>query len=227
MARKLPHKQLSKYLSYILRHNPEGLMLDKEDFAKIDEVLAILSKKFKNISEEDLIELIASSDKERFEIKEEKIRARYGHSRVKVSYRPEEYRKPPDVLYHGASKEAVNSILKEGLKKKGRRFVHLSEDLDEAYKVGRRHTDRPKILVIKAKEAYNEGIKFIRQKSIWLVEEIPQIFIIPLIDKKAEIRERIWQTLEKEKTAPFCFGRIPDFKGKEKAAEILTKQKFF
>jgi RNA:NAD 2'-phosphotransferase (TPT1/KptA family) len=227
MAKKLPYKQLSKYLSYILRHNPKGLMLDKEGFAKIEEVMGILSKRFKGISEEDIKELIDSSDKERFEMREDKIRARYGHSKIDVSYRKDEYKEPPEILYHGTSEEAASSILKEGLKRKGRRFVHLSEDLDEAYKVGRRHTDRPKILAIRAKEAYRDGIKFISQKGVWLAEEIPQNFIAPLIDKKAQIRERIWLNLEKKKIAPNCFGRIPDFMGKEKAAEILGKQDFF
>jgi RNA:NAD 2'-phosphotransferase (TPT1/KptA family) len=215
-------KRLSKHLSYILRHNPKGLRLDKEGFANVEDILQILK-----VSEKELEELIASSEKERFEIKNGKIRARYGHSKVKVKYRPAEYREPPEVLYHGTSEEVVNSILKEGIEPRGRRFVHLSEDIDEAYKTGRRHTDCPKVLVIKAKEAYDAGIRFISQKGIWLTEYIPQRFVEPLCDKKAEIRERIWQTLEKERIAPFCFGRIPNFKGKEEAAKILARQDFF
>jgi 5-formyltetrahydrofolate cyclo-ligase len=142
-------------------------------------------------------------------------------------YRPTEYRKPPEVLYHGTSEAAVESILKEGLEKKERRFVHLSEDLDEAYKTGRRHTNKPKVLVIKAKEAYNAGIKFISQKGIWLAEHIPQRFVEPLSDRKSKIRERVWQNLEEKKIAPNCFGRIPNFRGKEEAAKILARQDFF
>jgi 5-formyltetrahydrofolate cyclo-ligase len=117
--------------------------------------------------------------------------------------------------------------LREGILPKGRRYVHLSLDLDEAYKVGRRHSQKPKILVIKAREAYKEGIRFIRQGEIYLSEYIPKRFISSLRDKKAEIRERIWHLLEREGVATNCFGRIPNFKGKMKVAEILAKQDFF
>jgi 5-formyltetrahydrofolate cyclo-ligase len=153
----------------------------------------------------------------------------YGHSKVDISYRTEEYRKPPDILYHGTSKEALNIILKEGLKPQGRRFVHLCRDLDEAYKIGRRHSDTPKVLVIKANEAYNKGIRFVKKENIYLTEHISPEFILPLKDRKAEVRERIWRMFEERKLiySLTAFGKIPNFKGKERAAEILANQSFF
>jgi RNA:NAD 2'-phosphotransferase (TPT1/KptA family) len=221
-------KKLSKFLSYILRHNPKGLLLDEEGFAKIEDVLSILGKRFKTqLTEENIKELIILSDKERFEMKDGKIRARYGHSKVEISYKSAEYKKPPQALYHGTSPDSADTILKEGIKPKGRKFVHLSEDLDEAYKVGRRYANCPKVLVIKAKEAYNAGVKFISQKGIWLTKYVPQMFVEPLCDKKAEIREKVWHFLEKKRIAPNCFGRIPNFRGKEEAAKILARQEFF
>ena len=43
------------------------------------------------------------------------------------------------------------------------------------------------------------------------------------MDTKGEIRERVWRTLEKEKVAlfPGARGRIPNFKGAERAARLL------
>jgi 5-formyltetrahydrofolate cyclo-ligase len=43
------------------------------------------------------------------------------------------------------------------------------------------------------------------------------------MDTKDEIRERVWRTLEKEKVAlfPGARGRIPNFKGAERAARLL------
>jgi 5-formyltetrahydrofolate cyclo-ligase len=45
------------------------------------------------------------------------------------------------------------------------------------------------------------------------------------IDTKEEIRENIWRTLEKEKVAlfPGAYGRIPNFKGADKAAHLLLE----
>jgi RNA:NAD 2'-phosphotransferase (TPT1/KptA family)/5-formyltetrahydrofolate cyclo-ligase len=224
--------KISKFLSYILRHNPEkyGLKLNEKGFAAVRDVLKIISKKFKiNFTNKDLQNLIASQERPRFQIKDDKIRANYGHSKVKITYSKDEYVLPPDFLYHGTSPTVVHSILKEGLKPKARRFVHLCQDLDEAYKVGRRHTDRPIVLVVKAKEAYNQGLKFIKQDEIYLCEFIPPRFILPLDDAKAKIRERIWHLMEKNKLiySSTCFGKIPNFRGKEEAAALLAKQEFF
>ena len=44
------------------------------------------------------------------------------------------------------------------------------------------------------------------------------------MDTKGEIREKTWRTLEKEKVAlfPGARGRIPNFKGAERAARLLS-----
>jgi 5-formyltetrahydrofolate cyclo-ligase len=44
------------------------------------------------------------------------------------------------------------------------------------------------------------------------------------MDKKDEIREKVWRTLEEEKVAlfPGARGRIPNFKGAERAARLLS-----
>jgi len=49
------------------------------------------------------------------------------------------------------------------------------------------------------------------------------------VDKKASIRERIWRVLEEKRLiySSTCFGKIPNFRGKEEAAELLAKQGFF
>ncbi|WP_259391463.1 RNA 2'-phosphotransferase [Paenibacillus sp. 1011MAR3C5] len=49
------------------------------------------------------IELVVrQSDKQRFEIINGRIRARYGHSHDRVNYSPAE---PPAILYHGTNKQ--------------------------------------------------------------------------------------------------------------------------
>ncbi len=112
--------------------------------------------------------------KKRFEIKGDKIRALYGHSVLKVSYKESE---PPEFLYHGTSRKNVKKILKEGLKPMKRKYVHLSLSKEEASRVGKRHDRNPQILLILSKKAYKKGIKFYKAGDIYLCEYLPPEFI--------------------------------------------------
>lgn len=56
----------------------------------------------------------------------------------------------------GTSPSAAESILKNGLKSRNRVYVHLSEDIETAYAVGKRHSDTPVILKINTKKLIEE-----------------------------------------------------------------------
>jgi putative RNA 2'-phosphotransferase len=169
--------KLSKFLSYILRHAPDkyDLELDRNGYADLEKVIEILSKRFKHFKREDLSNLVKSDPKDRFEIIDDRIRATYGHS-IDV-YLKDENMEPPEVLYHGTSRENTEKILREGLKPMGRKFVHLSTEEEDARSVGLRHTKDPIILEIMAKEANNNGIKFFKAGVLFLAEFIPKEFI--------------------------------------------------
>lgn len=163
--------KLSKRLSYILRHDPLkfGLKLDEKGFVSIKE----LCKKT-GIKEEEIYNIVQRQKKKRFEIKKGKIRALYGHTVIKIKYEEIE---PPEVLFHGTSRENAEKILREGLKPMRRHYVHLSRDTEDAFIVGRRDDKNPIILKIKAKEAHSKGIKFYRAGDLYLAEYIPPEFI--------------------------------------------------
>src|SRR5438105_15964813 len=78
------HTQLSKFLSLMLRHQPErfGLRLDADGFVPLTDLLAAVRREraWQEITEEYVREVVATSDKQRFEIDGDRIRARYGHS---------------------------------------------------------------------------------------------------------------------------------------------------
>jgi len=107
------------------------------------------------------------------------MRALYGHST------PQRLRKvpatPPTVLYHGTAPATSAVILIEGLKPMGRQYVHLSVDLETAYKVGRRKAREPVILEVAAAAAHASGVVFYEgNEQVWLADGVPALFIEPL-----------------------------------------------
>ncbi|URZ07326.1 RNA 2'-phosphotransferase [Clostridium felsineum] len=176
----MDYKELSKEVAYALRHNPfkYGLELDDSGFVKKLDLLEALKKhsKWKKVKENDLKEMIKSSEKKRYEIIGDKIRALYGHS-VSKKIKKEE-KEPPRLLYHGTARRFVNSIKKEGLLPKERQYVHLSLDFETAMEVGKRHDDVPVILEIDSYCAWKAGVKFyIGNDNIWLADSIPSEYI--------------------------------------------------
>lgn len=173
-------EELSKEISYALRHAPweYELEMNEEGWVPVDQLLDALhrTKKWSNICEADLSEMIEKSEKKRHELVGGKIRAFYGHSlQMKIL---KEDKMPPNVLYHGTARRFVESISKNGLLPQSRQYVHLSQDIETAENVGKRHDDKPCILIIDAKTAWNDGIKFyFGNEKVWLADAIPSRYI--------------------------------------------------
>jgi len=175
----LPNKAvtISKKLSYILRHK-DDTPLDAEGWLDIKIALKELkqqSTKLKEITIDDILAVSQEFDKKRFEIKNNKIRAKYGHSiETQIVYQPTE---PPEVLYHGTTTKLIGTILEEGLKKMSRQYVHLSVEMDTALEVGKRHGPKVAIFTISAEKACGEGVKFFFADGTWLVDAISPEYI--------------------------------------------------
>lgn len=166
-------KDTSRLLSAVLRHKPDilGIELDKNGWVNVLELLfKLYHKKGISLLMKDLVEIVDTNDKKRFEFNEDKtkIRASQGHSlKVDLKLKNEQ---PPRVLYHGTVEKSINSILKDGLKKMNRHAVHLSDNIETATNVGSRRGDAI-ILEIQSARMFIEGYKF--QKSangVWLTE---------------------------------------------------------
>ena len=96
------------------------------------------------VRREHIVAIALLDPKGRFELRNNRIRARYGHSiKVDIKYR----REYPQKLYHGTSTDKLNSILKKGLKPMKRLYVHMTTNLEEAIDNARRH-GKPVILEI-------------------------------------------------------------------------------
>src|SRR3712207_2426466 len=99
------HKKTSKFLSLVLRHEPErvGVTLDDAGWVAVDDLLDGCRRNGHPITRAALEEIVRTSDKQRFALSEDgsRIRANQGHSvPVDLGYAPAV---PPDVLYHGTA----------------------------------------------------------------------------------------------------------------------------
>lgn len=166
---------LSKFMTKLLRHTPEqyGLILDPEDGScLLEELLEVITAaaNWSGITEADIRQTVEGSEKQRFAIEGERIKARYGHSHTKVDYKPG---LPPYVLYHGTHEHALSAILSEGLKPMGRQYVHLSEGQQFASLAGRRR-GKLVLLTIDTVKAAASGVTFYYAgNEVWLAEPVP------------------------------------------------------
>lgn len=172
--------RLSKEVSYALRHAPweYELELDENGWVDVEQLLVSLREDriWGKITESDLNAMIEDSEKKRHEILSGKIRALYGHSVHKRIFKDE--KEPPKILYHGTSKKFLESIKENGLLPRGRQYVHLSSDVYTAIQVGKRRDNKPIILEVNAKKAWNEDIKFYQgNDKVWLANFIPSNYI--------------------------------------------------
>jgi putative RNA 2'-phosphotransferase len=173
--------RVSKTVSHALRHAPAqyGLTLDGEGWVSTQGLLAALHQRhsaWRNLRESDLADMMVQSEKQRFEMRDGKIRAFYGHSIVDKIERDSV--EPPTILYHGTTPQAARAIQVEGLKPMRRQYVHLSADRETAQQVALRRTDRPVILQVSAFEAHEAGVHFyLGNDMVWLADPIPPTFI--------------------------------------------------
>ncbi|TAL15095.1 MAG: RNA 2'-phosphotransferase [Aquabacterium sp.] len=169
----------SKFLSLVLRHEPQrlGLQPDAAGWVAISTLLEKLAAAGRPLSPQALRELVASSDKQRFALSEDGlcIRANQGHSiEVDLALPPAQ---PPARLYHGTATRFLPTILEEGLRRMARHHVHLSQDLDVALNVGARH-GTPAILMVAAARMHADGHRFFRSgNGVWLVEAVPPAYL--------------------------------------------------
>jgi putative RNA 2'-phosphotransferase len=181
MKMSIEHTNVSKFLSYVLRHKPEaiGLALDEQGWADIDALIANANATDQGFTlTRSLLQIVVdSNDKKRFTISDDgkKIRAAQGHSvGIDLQLKPVE---PPEFLYHGTATRFLDSILQEGLKPQQRQYVHLSQDVETATKVGQRY-GKPVVLTIKARLMFEQGLNFyLSENGVWLTEKVPSSFL--------------------------------------------------
>jgi putative RNA 2'-phosphotransferase len=174
-----PDRQLSKLLSYVLRHHPDaaGVVLDAQGWVAIDALLAGLGARGTVLTRDVLDRIVAGDRKRRYAVSDDglRLRASQGHSvEVELGYEPAE---PPPVLYHGTAERNLDSIRATGLDRRERHHVHLSAAIETARQVGGRH-GRPVVLVVDAAAMRAAGVVFyLAANGVWLVERVDPIYL--------------------------------------------------
>lgn len=179
MAKNL--NDLSRAVSHALRHEPwlYELELDAEGWTNVIDLLAALRMdvaNWRDLTEQDIADMIRSSSKQRHELVDGRIRALYGHSL------PGRLRKalaePPEVLFHGTAPASVPLVRRQGLRAMTRQYVHLSTDRDMAVSVGGRKAAAPVVLMVRARQASQEGVRFYAgNDKVWLADHVPAGYI--------------------------------------------------
>ena len=172
--------QISKFLSYVLRHKPDavGITLDDAGWVEVPTLLAAAAAHGTPFTRDELDHVVATNDKKRFAFSDDnlRIRASQGHS-VNVDLELPAAT-PPEFLYHGTATRFLDSIRKTGLQKMQRQHVHLHHDLVTASAVGTRH-GKLAMLRIRSGDMHRAGHRFfLSANGVWLTDSVPFEFIV-------------------------------------------------
>lgn len=174
--------KLSKTITFILRHRPFAfnVRLDSRGYCSLTDLLTALTsqERFADVTLDDILHIVETCPKQRFEIKDGKIRARYGHSILDLEL-PTSH--PPDILYHGTVTSSLDSIRQKGISEMNRKHVHLVEEQAKQFSIeaasrkkqqGR--NNRVHLLPVNTVKALMLGVKFYNtDHGTWLSDAIP------------------------------------------------------
>lgn len=169
--------QISKFMSLVLRHEPAslGIALDQNGWTDLSDFTERMNRKF-GVKDADIQRIVAANSKQRFVIRDGRIRANQGHSvEVDLQLQP---LAPPRTLYHGTTRQALDSIMTLGLMKSQRRHVHLSEDAVIAEQVSTRRAGPWVVLAVESGPMHQRGAVFFRsENNVWLTEIVAPEFL--------------------------------------------------
>lgn len=173
------YQNLSKTMSYILRHRPEnfGIQLSKDGSVDIQTLLSSIQKHkgYSDVVIDDILHVVSTDEKGRYTVLNDRIWANQGHS-IKVDVRMSK-KSPISTLYHGTAERNLVPILKNGLSKMNRNHVHLSSDVATALNVGSRHGS-PIVLRVDAPSMVKDGYEFyLSENGVWLTHNVPPDYL--------------------------------------------------
>ena len=177
--RELDH--LGRILTGILRHFPDryGLPIDPQGWVSLPQIVRAIGQKHPAYHwlRASHLDAIAETDaKGRYEVREDRVRATYGHTVEVEPDLPTE--NIPDQLYYPVTSEEAGIVLEVGLKPSDRKKVHLSKTAEDARSAGSVRTPEPIILEVDAKRARDEGLVIRKAgKTVYVVDQVPPEYL--------------------------------------------------
>ncbi|HTW55395.1 MAG TPA: RNA 2'-phosphotransferase [Thermoplasmata archaeon] len=173
--RELDH--LGRIMTGILRHFPDRyqLAIDAHGWVSLPEMVRSISRKhpaYHWLRPQHLVAIAETDAKGRYEVRDDRVRATYGHTlEVELDLPTENI---PATLYFPVTPEEAAIVLEVGLKPSDRKKVHLSKTADDARAAGKVRTPSPVILEIDAGKAQADGIVIMQAgKTVFLADQIP------------------------------------------------------
>jgi len=173
--RELDH--LGRILTGILRHFPDryGLQVDPHGWIELAAIARAVSQRhpvYRWLRPQHLVAIAETDGKGRYEVRDDRIRATYGHTlEIDLDLPTEDI---PEHLYYPVTVDEAAIVLEVGLRPSDRRKVHLSKTALDAVAAGKVRTPEPIVLEVDARRAQEEGIVIMRAgKTVYLVDRIP------------------------------------------------------
>lgn len=177
--RELDH--LGRILTGILRHFPDRyhLTMDERGWVSLPQIVRAVSQQHRAyhwLRVHHFVAIAETDAKGRYEVRDERIRATYGHTVEVALDLPTE--NVPDQLYYPVTEEEAAIVLEVGLKPSDRRKVHLSKTAQDAHNAGAVRRPNPVILEIDARRARTDGLVIMRAgKTVFLVDQVPPVYL--------------------------------------------------
>jgi len=173
--RELDH--LGRILTGVLRHFPDryGLEVDARGWIEVGAIARAISQRhpvYRWLRPQHLVAIAETDAKGRYEVRDDRIRATYGHTLdVDLDLPTQDI---PDHLYYPVTADEAAIVLEVGLRPSDRRKVHLSKTALDAVAAGKVRTPEPIVLEVDARRAQAEGIVIMRAgKTVYLADRIP------------------------------------------------------
>lgn len=187
--------QISKTLSYLLRHGAEKekLPIDSLGWIQLSSLLAHNRLKTHRATPQDIDRVVSENAKQRFLLKEEEgmtyICANQGHTLKSVTPELELLTAStmPANVYHGTFKQKLDAIKSQGLSRMSRNHIHFTSDAEWS-KLGIRPNCTVLIYVDTAKLT-EDGYKLYRSRNGVILcsgnEEgtIPSYYFLQIVDR--------------------------------------------
>jgi len=191
MARHKDPNRLKKLLLYILGHRPDefGIVLDRDGFVRIKELLQAINEEsgWGYVRRSHIDEVVIADSGDNFVVKEESIglSSKNGFSFIHEGV------VPPKVLYFCVRRRAYPTVLENGIYPGGNQsYIPLSKTDELAVRIGKRRDQKPVLLTVRARKAYDSGISFgLQGEYIYTTDHIPpEYFSGPQLPKEKEKR---------------------------------------